>query len=87
MTEPVSLTEAKLFLRVAHGAEDELILTLLEAAKGRVEAETGLILDGDAPAGLRLAILQLTHAAYERGGEPPPDDVRGWLAGRRTVRL
>ncbi|MCA3698207.1 MAG: phage gp6-like head-tail connector protein, partial [Brevundimonas sp.] len=37
MTAPVSLTEAKLFLRVEHGAEDGLIQTLIDAARSRVE--------------------------------------------------
>lgn len=87
MTEPVSLTEAKLFLRVEHGAEDDLILTLLAAAKGRVEEAVGGALDGDAPAGLRLAILQLVHAAYERGGAVEAGDVEAWVAPYRRARL
>ena len=87
MTEPVSLTEAKLFLRVEHEAEDDLILTLLAAAKGRVEAATGEALDASAPAALRLAMLQLVHAAYERGGPVEASDGEGWLAAHRPVRL
>lgn len=84
MTEPVSLTEAKLFLRVSHEAEDGLIETLIAAAKARVEQATGLTLDGDAPAALRLAMLKLIHAAYEGEGE---GDVAAWIAPWRTVRL
>ena len=33
MTAPVALTEAKLFLRVEHAAEDGLIATLARAAE------------------------------------------------------
>ncbi|WP_433952192.1 head-tail connector protein [Brevundimonas diminuta] len=47
MSAPVSLTEAKLFLRVEHEAEDGLIQTLIDAAKARVEGEVGLSSDVD----------------------------------------
>ena len=91
MSEPVSLAEAKLFLRVEHGAEDELILMLLEASKEKVAAATGLTLDVEAPAMLRLAMLKLVHDAYERGGpvegEGASEGVGAWLAGWRQVRL
>lgn len=49
MTAPVSLTEAKLFLRVEHEAEDALIQALIDAARTRVEGETGLTLDSPRP--------------------------------------
>ena len=88
MSAPVSLTEAKLFLRVEHEAEDGLIGTLIEAARARVEGEVGLSLTSTSPAPLRLAILMLALRAYERGDpEMPVAPVEAWLAPYRVVRL
>ena len=88
MTAPVGLTEAKLFLRLEHAAEDELIQTLIEAARARVEGETGLVLTSTSPAPLRLAILMLVLRAYERGDpEMAIAPVEAWIAPYRVVRL
>ncbi len=88
MTAPVSLTEAKLFLRVEHGAEDGLIQTMIDAARTRVEADVGLSLTSTSPAPLRLAILMLVLRAYERGeSDMSVQPVEAWIAPYRVVRL
>src|SRR3954449_2969810 len=53
VVEPVSLAQAKLWLRVDHDAEDNLITALVSAARDYVEAQTGLAL---APQTWRLAV-------------------------------
>ena len=88
MTAPVTLTEAKLFLRVEHVSEDGLIQTLIDAARARVEGEVGLSLTSTSAAPLRLAILMLTLRAYERGEEEMSiRPVEAWIAPYRVVRL
>lgn len=88
MTAPVSLTEAKLFLRVEHNAEDGLIQMLVDAARARIEGDVGLTLTSTSPAPLRLSILMLTSRAYDRGEDDMPiSAVEAWVAPYRGVRL
>ena len=87
MSDPVTLAEAKLFLRVEHAAEDGLIATLIDAARARIETACELELDESSPAALRLAVLMLVLRAYERGGEPDLAPIEPWIAPWRRARL
>jgi hypothetical protein len=89
MTDAVSLAEAKAFLRVTDDAEEGLIGLLIDAAQVRVETATGLTLDEDSPAPLRLAILMLVAHGFEHreAAEAPLGLVEPWLAAYRPVRL
>ncbi|CAM3298615.1 head-tail connector protein [Asticcacaulis taihuensis] len=89
MADPVSLDEAKLFLRVSHDAEDTLITTLIAAAKTRLEGEAGVGLDDASPVPLRLCLLYLVAQAYQNRGETvmDTDALEAWLSPYREVRL
>ena len=89
MADPVSLDEAKLFLRITHAEEDTLIATFIAAAQTRLEAITGLALDDASPAPLRLCLMYLMAQAYSNRGEVADDldAVEAWLSPYRTVSL
>ncbi|CAN5339849.1 hypothetical protein BH09PSE2_BH09PSE2_03430 [soil metagenome] len=92
---PVSVADAKAHLRVTHAMEDALIARLISAAIERIEADLGAPITpsvGEAPEGLRQAVLALVADAYAaREAEPPaPLSLRAaepWLATVRTPRL
>ena len=86
---PITLAEAKAFLRVTDDAEDGLVQLLIDAATGRVEAATGLALTDESPAPLRLSVLMLVAHGFEHreAAEAPLALVETWLAPFRAVRL
>jgi hypothetical protein len=85
---PITLAEAKAFLRVTDAAEDALIQLLIAAATERVELAVGMVLTDPAPSPLRLAILMLVAQGFEhREGEAPAALVEPWLAPYRSARL
>ena len=86
---PITLAEAKGFLRVTDDAQDGLIQLLIDAAIGRIEAAVGLVLDEASPAPLRLCLLMLVASAFEHreAVEPSLALVEPWLAPFRRGRL
>ena len=89
MSDPVSLSEAKLFLRVDHPEEDALILILLDAVKVQIEARISQVLNDASPAPLRLCVLfGLAQAYHNRGvGSLNLDGVEGLLRAYQGARL
>ncbi len=89
--EPVTLAQAKAWLRVESGDdEDALIAELIVAARMRAEAHAGRSFDAESPAPVRQAILQIVASFYEhRGGDaaPTPDSALALLAPYRNLKL
>jgi len=89
--EPVTLAQAKAWLRVESGDdEDALIAGLIAAARMRAEAHTGRCFTADVPAPITQAILQIVASLYEhRGGDaaPTPDHALALLSPYRILKL
>lgn len=88
MTHPVTLTEAKLFLRVEGEEADAEIGRLIARATNKIEVDSGLSLTSTSPAPLRLAILMLVLRAFESGDDAMPlKPVEAWVNPYRVERL
>ncbi|QQN74819.1 head-tail connector protein [Croceicoccus sp. YJ47] len=89
MTDLVTLTEAKEFLRVMHDHENDTILLLVAAASEAVRAIADSW-DGiePVPARLKMAVLSRVSILYdERGDVRPGLGEDRLLAPLREVRL
>lgn len=89
MAAPISLAEARQFLRATDSAEDGLISLLVGAAQSRIEAGLGVTLSETSPAPLRLAVLLLAAQAYENRTTPGPNLswIEAWLSPYRPSGL
>jgi uncharacterized phiE125 gp8 family phage protein len=99
--EPLSLADAKLFLRIDHTADDALIADLIRAARKHVETVTGkrlvtqswrLVLDQWPEGGvlkLPIAPVRAIEAARLRAadGSETAIDTESWLLDASTSRL
>lgn len=97
--EPLTLTEAKAFLRVEHDVDDELIASLLKAARCAVEAAARrvlitqgwrIVLDGWPASGLIIAPvspLRSVTAARLRAADGSASDLDLAAFTPDTVRL
>lgn len=88
-TEPISLSDAKLYLRVDHTEEDALIASLITAARSRIEAIIGrslinrsLVWRGPARATIclpRPPLVSVTRISVigenDQGADVPPADI------------
>src|SRR5690606_34956771 len=99
--EPVSLAEARAFLRLDDTAEDGLVQTLIAAARLHIEGTTAramlhqswrLVLDAwpasreiRLPVGPLVAVSAVT--AFDAAGEPQELDPEGFVVDRVTPRL
>ena len=73
-SEPISLAEAKQYLRVERDADDELVAALIAAARNAVELSTRRVLIApDIPAPLLQAIRLLLAQSYEHRDQVRPD--------------
>ncbi len=98
MPEPLTLVDAKNFLKIEHDADNGLIAALIETSRLQVEAATGMALDDDttpAPTPLVHAMRLLVAHWYEMRNQPAeetvgaalPVSVHALVAPYREMRL
>ena len=84
ITEPITLDQAKKFLRVEHSLEDDLILSLISVARSIVEFYQGrLIAERDteeeytppSPAEIQAMYLLIAHY-YENRNAATPNELK-----------
>lgn len=69
MADIVTLSEAKLYLRVGHSDEDTTIALLISAASDAVrDVATGWDGEGEAPDRIKLAVLARVQVAFDNRG-------------------
>ena len=98
MAEPLTLNDAKNFLKVEHNTDDVLIGALIETSRLQVEAATGVVLNDDAtpaPKPLIHAIRLLVAHWYDNRGlvsigqsvAMMPPSVNAMIASHRVLSL
>jgi len=89
VAEPLTLDEAKAFLRVEHDDDDDVIAALIAAARRHVEITARCALASDVPDDLRQAIrLLLAHWYDHRAAtDAVPARVSALIAPYRMLSL
>lgn len=89
MTDIVTLTEAKQFLRVTHDGDDAIIALMIAAASDAVgEYADAYVAIGEAPPRLKLAVLARVAASYDnREQVPEPKGERALIQPMRVLDL
>ena len=86
MDEPVSLQEAKTYLRIDGEEEDSLLATLISAARQHAENYLNASLPAETQTPVKQALLILISHFYEqRSGETIPPVVYALLAPYRNI--
>ena len=86
MDEPVSLQEAKTYLRIDGEEEDSLLATLISAARQHCGNYLNASLPTETPPPVKQALLILISHFYEqRSGETIPPVVYALLAPYRNI--